>query len=163
MRKMYDLLLREKNLLKFLIIGGFGMIVNILFLWFFKSIIGLNLEYAGVLAIEVSVISNFILNNAWTFNKVLHEYSLSKRILKYHLSVLSGISTNYGALLTLANVFGVYYLLSNIIGIGLGTITNYLLSSRWVWKEKVNTEKSPRGGSEKKTRDCYPLCSPFSR
>jgi dolichol-phosphate mannosyltransferase len=122
----------HETLAKFLIVGLSGIIVNMFFLWFFKSIINFDLRIAGVFAIEISVINNFIFNDIWTFKDRKNSSVLAK-FLKYNLSVLLGLLLNYASLLLLTK-YGIYYLLANLIGIILSTTTNYILSSRWAWK-----------------------------
>ena len=52
------------------------------------------------------------------------------------LVTLFGIAINYSILLLFSNVFGVHYLLSNLIGIVCATLSNYIFSSRWAWKNE---------------------------
>lgn len=134
MKTLSGLILKYKRLIKFLIVGVSGVFVNMLFLWFFKEIAGLDLKIAGILAIEISVVSNFILNNYWTFNKLNLKTSIFSRFFKYNFSVIIGIGINYVVLLLLTKPTG-SYLIANLIGIGLATISNYLFSSRWAWKK----------------------------
>jgi dolichol-phosphate mannosyltransferase len=125
---------KRKKLAKFLIVGGSGTLVNMFFLWILKDIIGLSLAGAGIIAIEISVMGNFILNNFWTFNSKFFTSHWAVRFLKYQISVLIGIGINYAVLIILTQYFNVFYLISNLIGIALATMSNYLLSSRWAWK-----------------------------
>ena len=130
---MSNIFKEKRQITKFLIVGLSGVFVNMFFLWLFRDIFQMNIGLAGVLAIELSVINNFVFNNLWTFwNRKSHQVHF--RFIRYHLSVLLGIVLNYVILIFLSEVVGVYYLLSNLIGIGCATISNYLLSSRWAWK-----------------------------
>jgi putative flippase GtrA len=125
---------RREKLFKFLVVGALGTFVNMLFLWLCKDLIELEVWVSGIIAIETSVIFNFVLHNLWTFNKNNNIHSIHGRFIRYHLSVLLGVSINYLILIILNKQFGVNYLLSNFIGICIATISNYLLSSRWAWK-----------------------------
>lgn len=112
---------KYERLLKFLTVGITGIFVNMFFLWLFKNKINLSLELSSIIAIELSVLSNFVLNDAWTFRmnrKTIKIY----RFLKYNVSVIFGIGINFLVLLILTNFFGFYYLLAN-----------YFFSSRWAW------------------------------
>jgi dolichol-phosphate mannosyltransferase len=126
---------KRKRLIKFLIVGTSGIIANMLFLWIFRELLFFPLSLAGIIAIELSVINNFIWNNIWTFKAHALNAHWSSKFLKYQLSVLIGIGINYLTLIGLTKI-GVFYLLSNLIGIGLSTASNYLLSSQWAWKNK---------------------------
>ena len=88
---------------------------------------------APLIAIESALISNFILNNFWTFGKRITQSRIRVKFVKFHL--VSGFSAliNYSAFLTLFLVFGLYDILANFIGIGLAAIVNYLINSNWTW------------------------------
>lgn len=126
-----------EEFLKFAIVGGSGVIVNMGCFFILTRYAGLKLEYASPIAIEISILSNFILNNIWTFRKRNTKVGLASRIFRYHLVTgLAGI-VNYGILLLLAKVFGVNDLIANLIGIMVGTFINFLLNSLWTWRIKV--------------------------
>jgi len=125
----------NKTFVKFIIVGLSGILVNMMFLFLFKQVFTFELWLAGIMAIELSVISNFIFNNYWTF-KNNHEGSMPFTFIKYHLSVFLGMLINYIILIILTKQFGIVYWFSNLIGIGFGTISNYLFSSQWAWKKK---------------------------
>ena len=126
-----------EEFLKFAIVGGSGVIVNMGCFFILTRYAGLKLEYASPIAIEISILSNFILNNIWTFRKRNTKVGLASRIFRYHLVTgLAGI-VNYGILLLLAKVFGVNDMIANLIGIMVGTFINFLLNSLWTWRIKV--------------------------
>jgi len=134
-KKISNQILKRKQFLKFIAVGFSGLVVNMLLLWLFVSILKLNVAISGIIAIETSVITNFILNNSWTFNKSARRVHWTRKFAKYQISVILGMGINYIVLITLTKFFGIFYLLSNLIGIGLATVSNYLLSSRWAWKD----------------------------
>ena len=55
-----------ETLIKFGVVGGLGVIVNLGFLGLMRSL-GFTDTVASAIAIEISIISNFILNERWTF------------------------------------------------------------------------------------------------
>lgn len=122
---------KEPHLVRFLIVGLSGVFVNMCFLFIFKEFLNMALIYAGVISIEISILSNFYFNNLWTFKNKKNQ-SLFQRAIKYHFSVLIGSLINYVLLLILSNFL--WYILANLIGIFFATLSNYLLSSRWAWK-----------------------------
>ena len=68
--------------LKFGAVGGSGVIVNLAFLAGFRWI-GFHDSLSSALAIEVSIISNFILNERWTFKERLStELNQKKKIFR---------------------------------------------------------------------------------
>ena len=125
-----------EEFLKFAIVGGSGVIVNMGCFFLLTRYAGLKIEYASPIAIEVSILTNFFLNNIWTFRKRNTKVGLASRILRYHLVTgLAGL-VNYGILLLLAKVFGMHDLIANLIGIIIGTFINFFLNSFWTWRIK---------------------------
>ncbi len=117
--------------LKFTVVGCSGVAVNEGLLYALRGLLGLKLATAGLLAIEASILSNFTWNDLWTFRDQ-RSGSLAARCLKYHAAVALGATVNMAALLALT-ALGIYYLASNLAGIALGFIANYMASRHWVW------------------------------
>ncbi len=131
------LMLSEYRPLKFITVGITGVLVNegLLFLLhnlslFSASLASFPLAYAGAIAIETSVITNFLLNNFWTFSNLGPGRGIVK-FLKYNLVAAPGAIINFLTLLNLATIF--HYLLANLIGIALAFLVNYLGSELFVW------------------------------
>jgi dolichol-phosphate mannosyltransferase len=127
--------LNEYRIIKFMIVGATGILVNEGILYYLVEN-GLKLIYASPLAIETSIISNHLLNHLWTFKarntRKINTYLTS--LVKYHVSVLLGAFVNFISLMLFTSL-GLHYLLSNILGIFLGFISNYLFSEHLVWKQ----------------------------
>lgn len=123
-----------EEFLKFAIVGGSGVVINMGCFFLLTRYAGLKIEYASPIAIEVSILTNFFLNNIWTFRRRNTKIGLASRILRYHL--VTGIAglVNYGILLLLAKVFGIHDLIANLIGIIVGTFINFFLNSLWTWR-----------------------------
>ena len=116
--------------IKFALVGLLGVIVNEGLLYCLVNL-GFMLGLAGAVAIESSILSNFFLNDLWTF-RGKGEGGMLARCLKYHGAVAVGALINYVVLLLLTSM-GIGYLLANLIGIALGFVANYLLSELFVW------------------------------
>ena len=98
-------------------------------------LLGIVLEYASPIAIEISIISNFILNNVWTFRARTIKSSLFKRFVRFHIVAFSAGIVNYIILLSLHYGAGLMDIIANLIGIAAATLVNYVLNSRWTWKK----------------------------
>ena len=116
--------------LKFALVGASGILVNEGLLWLLVNL-NLPLQLAGMIAIELSILNNFILNDLWTF-KEKKSGAIYFRCLKYHFSVIMGAVVNYFTLLVLV-FMGLNYLIANLFGILFGFIANYVLSEAYVW------------------------------
>jgi len=123
------------RLTKFSIVGAIGAGINTGFLWVFTDVAGLFYLYSSAIAIEIAIILQFLMNDRWTFKeqKTTHVEQFIKRILKSNLWRSGGLVVNIGVLYFLTEYVGVYYLLSNIVGIICAFLLNYLFESRLTW------------------------------
>jgi len=123
-----------EDFMKYSLVGVSGVFVNLGLYFLLTRYYEISELVAPLIAIESALISNFILNNFWTFGKRITQSRIRVKFFKFHL--VSGFSAliNYSAFLTLFLVFGLYDILANLIGIGLAAIVNYLINSNWTWK-----------------------------
>ena len=124
-----------EDFMKYSLVGVSGVFVNLGLYLFLTRYYEISEVVAPLIAIESALISNFILNNFWTFGKRITQSRIRVKFVKFHL--VSGFSAliNYSAFLTLFLVFGLYDILANLIGIGLAAVVNYLINSNWTWKD----------------------------
>jgi dolichol-phosphate mannosyltransferase len=139
LKHIYSLMHRKGEdirLLKFLAVGASGIVVNQGLLFLLKEFGRLALSVASPIAIEASIISNFLLNDAFTFHdrRTGGAGSFLGRLGKFNLVSLAGAAINFGTTLLLTQLFGIHYLISNLIGIFIATMINYLFNNWWTWK-----------------------------
>lgn len=122
--------------LKFCLVGASGVVVNEGLLWLLKQFAGLPLPLASAISIETSIVSNFTLNDYLTFRdrRVGGARSFLSRLGKFNIVSLAGLGINMSTLLALTYLLDVHYLISNLVGIALAVIWNYLVNLRWTWK-----------------------------
>ena len=123
------------RLIKFSIVGAIGAGINMGFLWVLTDFAGLFYLFSCMVAIEIAIIMQFMMNDRWTFKdrKTTHVGQFIKRILKSNLWRSGGSTVNIGILYFLTEYMGVYYLLSNIFGIICAFLLNYIFESRLTW------------------------------
>jgi len=134
--------LPAKRAFKFGSVGVSGVIVNTSILYFFTEQCGLDYRISSLIAIELSIINNFVWNSLWTWadKKVTSKRNWSKRFIKFHLSsALTAFVVNYGLLILFTEVFHLQYQLSNLIGIATGSLLNFFFSHFWVFRHKTTT------------------------
>lgn len=117
---------------KFLIVGIVGLAVNQGMLFLLHSGFSVPLTVASPLAIFVSMIVTFILNERWTWHDrgtgpVLH------RMLFYFPINIGGLLINFAVLTYLVNQFDMHYLLANLVGAGCAAIWNFTLNHHLTW------------------------------
>ncbi|MBP1928784.1 dolichol-phosphate mannosyltransferase [Methanolinea mesophila] len=123
------------KILRFALVGLSGILVNTGFLYLFTEVGGLFYLASSAIAIELSIISNFFLNEFWTFKSrsglIRRRW---KRLASYNFLALGGMAVNMVVLYGLTAGFGVYYLTANIIGILFGFLWNYLTNRNITWR-----------------------------
>ncbi len=135
-------LLKNNSLLsrfvKFGFIGLTGTVVNSAVLWILHAHFSISIFYASPLAIAIAIFNNFTWNDRFTWNANIEnrQNKYPQRLWKYYFSASLGAFLNYSVLLLLTLVFGCYYLLSNLVGILTGMVSNFLLGEFWVFKSK---------------------------
>jgi dolichol-phosphate mannosyltransferase len=120
---------------RFCLVGFSGVAVNYGLFALFRHGFGVDHLIAGAVAIEISILSNFALNNFWTWRSRHQGWAgLGARLVKYHLVAgLAAFGGNWGTLYLLADVVGLQVDLSYIIGIGVGILINFFLNDRWTF------------------------------
>ena len=123
--------------IKFGIVGGSGIIVNMAMLWFFTEIVGLYYLLSSVLAIFLSIMNNFIWNDIWTWRD-RRKPGVQAHVVRFlKFCVVSSIAA-YGGDLSilwmLTHFFHFYYLIVNLFSIAVGTALNFTLNHFWTFK-----------------------------
>jgi len=132
-------LMRRKGeltrILKFVAVGLTGTGVNMGVLALVQHFTDWNDYITLIPGIEVSIITNFLLNDFFTFSdrRTGKSRSFIFRLLKYNLIALTGALINYGVAAGLITA-GLNVYISNFIGILIAFIWNFLLSSVWAWR-----------------------------
>ena len=139
LRHLYSLMRRTGELLrfvKFCLVGLSGVFVNQGILWILTEFAGLPYQVSAVVSIETSIISNFILNDFFTFpqRRAPGTRPFFNRLLKFNIVSLIGAAINFGILMLLTEVAHVHYLVSNLCGIIVATLWNYLVNTSWTWR-----------------------------
>jgi dolichol-phosphate mannosyltransferase len=117
--------------IKFNVVGLTGVLVNEGLLVLLAAS-GLYYVYASAFAIEVSIISNFVLNDVWTFRDRRHGHAVT-RFLKFNGLMLIGLVVNLGILYLGTDYLQINYALSNLAGIAVAFLVRYWLSVRYAW------------------------------
>ncbi len=115
------------------VVGISGVLVNTGVLWGLVTLFGVHHLIAAAVSSEVSILTNFVLNDRWTFADHTAEISYLRRGAHYNAVALCGMVLSLGVLAVLVDAFGLYYLVANLVAIGASTVSNYLLNTRFTW------------------------------
>ena len=129
-----------ERFVKFNVVGLSGVAVNEGVLVTLATLV--YYVYASAIAIEISIVTNFILNDFWTFRDRRHG-SFVSRFLKFNGLMLIGLAVNLAILYAGTNYLSVNYALSNLFGIGAAFLVRYWLSLRYAWIKKEEQSVVP--------------------
>ena len=131
----------SEKLIKMLIVGSIGAFVQFTIFNLLRN--NISPEYANTIAIEMAVITNFLINNAWTFKSekiILTKIgSLISKFAQFNLVSLGSIFIQFIILKLGVGFFGRSLLIENllvVVGILLGLIWNFTMYSKVIWKSK---------------------------
>lgn len=120
--------------LRFGVVGLSGVVVNSAVLWLLVKRLGLAVPLGSGVASEVAIISNFLLNDRWTFRATPGRDRWWQRFLRFNGVALGGLLIT-AALLTLLTAYLHLALLpANLVAVGAATGWNYIVNSRWTWR-----------------------------
>lgn len=124
---------RSEEFIKFGVVGLSGVFVNLGCYIFLTRKTGFSFALASPLAIELSILSNYFLNDIWTFKNRRVGIPFYRKLFRFH--AVAGVAglVNYLTFLTLVQAFHVYDILANLAGISIGILINYFLNSVWTW------------------------------
>ena len=122
-----------KTFIKFALTGLSGVVVNLgVFLLLLE--LGVNKFIASPLAIEASIVWNFLLNNYWTFADRVMYGRKRVRGIKYNLVSLLSLAVSYATFIALSILFpGASLVVLQACGIVPATMINYSLNSYWTF------------------------------
>ena len=126
--------------LKFCLVGGSGVVVDMTALYFLASPkhSGMPYQWAKVYAAETALLNNFLWNELWTFRDAALSrpafHSVLRRIFKFHAICGVGILWAVGLLWLLHGGVKLNLYSANLLSIGLVTIWNYWLNARFNWR-----------------------------
>lgn len=125
-----------KRVFRFGIVGLSGIVVNLGILFLLVEFFTVNKDLASPIAIEFSILNNFIWNDLWTFGSVENQNVSSRwhRLVAFTLVSVGGAVINYAIFLVLTSWFAVYYLVAQLIGILIAFVWNFLVNRRVTWK-----------------------------
>jgi putative flippase GtrA len=118
---------------KFGAVGATGIVVQALMLVFFLHVIGLHYLAATALAVEASVLHNFVWHRKWTWAD-RPQTCVALMLVRFNLT--SGMMSLIGNLVLMfifVNQVGLNAYAANVITIAICSLINFTLADRFVF------------------------------
>lgn len=124
-----------RRLRRFVVVGVVTAVVQLVLLWLFVDTVRMNYLVGAAIAIELTIVLSYVLNNAWTFEAVQNtgvaDYTVG--LLKTNVVRGTAIPIQLGILFGLVEWVDSQYLIANAVAIVLSGIYRYVLDARWTW------------------------------
>lgn len=140
--------------IRFGLVGLSGVAVNTAVLWALVRPAHMPVPLASTLATETAILSNFALNDRWTFGSA-RQHPFLMRLLRFNGVSLGGLAITTILLTLLSSYGGFDLLLANLLAVGGAMTWNYIVNSRWTWRDtsQVAGRTSQEMASEAATCD----------
>jgi putative flippase GtrA len=130
------------RLMQFALVGGAAAALQSGLLWLFVDIGGLYYLLGSVIAIEITIVTQYIVNNAWTFaDRANQGDAFLGGLLRTNLVRGSAIPLQTALLYVFVTWGGLGYLLANLCAIVPSGIYRYVLDAKWTW-QSVSPEEN---------------------
>lgn len=149
--------LLKHRFFKFAIVGGTGAVVQLVTLQLWRQVVPFQLAF--FLAIECAVLSNFILNNLWTFaDRKLKSGQRLAKFLQFNLASAGSIIIQQAVAFLGERFVGLFALFTlpvvsfvvdtgtmyAVIGILIGMFWNFFAYNTFIWKAKKTSGAKKR-------------------
>lgn len=132
---------------KFAIVGLLGIVVNQVALYVLTDVLGIYYLVSAVLASQVSTLHNFLLTEYWVFRARETRGHVMVRYLAFNAINAATLLVRIPALYVLTDLVGIYYLVSNLVAIGLTFGIRYLIADNWIWAGRDRRDQVPVNGA----------------
>ncbi len=122
---------------KMLVVGAIGFVINTIILEAGVAL-GLDPTVGSAAGAETAIISNFILNNTWTFRerKIIGIRLISK-FLQFNATSFGAILIQTATVFAGTRLFGHgVYRLFYMMGVGIGLVWNFTMYAKVIWRKK---------------------------
>ncbi len=137
LKHLWRLTLSEKEperFIKYCLVGGTGVLVNEGIYWMLTRWGNMVDVAAVIISIEISIITNFFLNDFWTFRDRREEGTIINRAFKFNSICGAAAVMNFGIFFFLTRVFHMFDMLALLIAIGIAMVFNFVFNKLLTWR-----------------------------
>jgi len=129
-----------KKFFQFCMVGGSGVLIDMVLFGLLADprFLGLHIAISKFIAASVAMLSNYIVNEFWTFNAdgAGHRSSseLLQRMAKYCAICSIGMGIAIACLTFFTWAFGMNIHMANVLAIGVAAFWNYAINAKYNWQ-----------------------------
>jgi putative flippase GtrA len=136
-----DLLYKYKTFVKYLIAGGTAAFVDLALLFVLTHYFGLHYLWSASLAFLLAFFVSFFLQKFWTFRDSNRE-TMNKQMFQYLVTALINLALNSAIMFLLVSVFGLWYMLAQMIAGGTIALWSFLIYHFLIFNKKNEHEQA---------------------
>ena len=120
---------------RFFVVGALAAGLQTALLWTLVEVEDVYYLLAAVVAIEITILSQYVLNNAWTFSDRSNDglRPFLSGLVRTNLVRGTAIPLQAALLFAMVDALGLMYLGANAIAIFVSGFYRYALDARWTW------------------------------
>lgn len=120
--------------MRFNVVGMMGFTLQMLTLWLLVRWAGASAGVAVTVAVLAAVSHNFLWHECFTWRGLPRQHRM-RRWLSFHLSTGTvSVLTNVGVTMVVMHVTGLPVLLANIVAVALGSLANFWINDRLIFR-----------------------------
>ena len=135
--KLFYIVYKYRTFWKFTIVGATNTVVDIVALFLLTRLLGISAVSANLFSVEIAIMWSFTWNSLWTFSQRNTQDSLLKRFLIFQFISLGGFVINQIMFVLFFEVIGIFDLFAKVLTVPFTLVFNYLLNSRWTFRDKT--------------------------
>jgi dolichol-phosphate mannosyltransferase len=139
------------RLLRFGLVGVTGIVVNSLVLALATEVLGIYYLLSVALATMASTTWNFALTEFWVFGSRQQKDGMGKRFSLFFIVNALTLLVREPAVYLLTSIFGLHYLVSNLVSLGVLMIGRYILADLWIWGNQKEAKPTPKAAEAPST------------
>ena len=118
--------------IKFSLVGLVGTFINLFILYTLTEYFQIYYVISALFAFFIAATVNFIFNKIWTFQEKMSK-NIGKKYFSFFIVSLTALSVNIFFLYILTEFFRIYYLVSQILAIGIALMINFIGNKIWTF------------------------------
>jgi dolichol-phosphate mannosyltransferase len=128
--------------MRFNVVGVMGFTLQMLTLWLLVRWTGASAGVAVTVAVLAAVSHNFLWHERFTWRGLPRQHRM-RRWLSFHVSTGTvSVLTNVGVTMVVMNVTGLPVLLANVVAVALGSLANFWINDRLIFRPAAAVETS---------------------
>ena len=117
------------------IVGSIGVVLNLAELWLLYRVLALSFTTAQAVAAGVAMVTNFFLNNVFTYRDLrLRGWRMAAGLVSFCIACSAGALINV-MLATVCLERGLPWPIAATLGLGVGSVWNYSVTSVLTWRK----------------------------